>query len=467
MNMSRHAGHLLAAVSAAAGAAALRCLPTPRSCRPRRRLCRQPADAPAGHRHRPAPAAPAVHRQRLHHAGARQKQQAQAQYFPTLTPTYQFQNSSKCSLRRPRPDRSPSPTTTGPARERGRGPAQERGRGRERGRDAGRRQPARRPRGRPPPSPTRPTRSASCAAAACPSPSPRLSLTAASANWPTPQARRAVEAAGYNETNMRQDIILTVTQDYYNLLHAIDLVKVAQAQVARYQQTLDVTQAQVHGRHRGRQHRLPGPGRPGQRPGDAAARPEQRQHQLGGAEERPGRGDHDAVCSPPRWRRATSCRPCPPPARSRRWTRTSDRLRQPPRPAPAAGHRREQQRAVKAAQINAGLSVSTTYALTYQATNDVGYRGLDTQLLLNGSYPLFDAGRARGAVRVARAQRDAAQDQLAQIRQSIRQDVEQAYGTRAEALKPRRSPRPPCRPPRSTTMPPSPRSRRGWGRSWT
>jgi outer membrane protein TolC len=90
--------------------------------------------------------------------------------------------------------------------------------------------------------------------------------------------------------------------------------------------------------------------------------------------------------------------------------------------------------ATKSAELSAGVSVSSSVALTYQPTNDVGARGLDTQLLVTASYPLFDAGAARGAVREASAARDAAADQLEAARQNIRQSVEQQYYTRLETL---------------------------------
>ncbi|MBV9852830.1 MAG: TolC family protein [Armatimonadetes bacterium] len=248
------------------------------------------------------------------------------------------------------------------------------------------------------------------------------------------QARRAVEAAQYGETNTRQDVIQTVTQDYYTLLEAIDLVKVAQAQVTRFQQTLELTQAQVEA--------------------GTAARIStfQSQADLATAQVTLLQNQNSVTTAAAALKNAMG-------------VETSDPVQPAPLaqgdqlpPLPATGPQktldqyvqiayanrpdlRQQQAvvqnnnsAVKIAQINAGLSFTTTFDLSYQATNDLGHRGLDTALLFNTSYPLFDAGRARGVVRSTRAQRDAATDQLALIRQSIRQNVEQAYATRAEAL---------------------------------
>ena len=90
--------------------------------------------------------------------------------------------------------------------------------------------------------------------------------------------------------------------------------------------------------------------------------------------------------------------------------------------------------ALRLARQQAGLSVKGDYVLNYQATNDVGTRGLNSQFLVSGSYPLFDAGLARGAVRIAQATRDGALDQLELVRQQVRLEVEQAYSTRETNL---------------------------------
>ena len=211
------------------------------------------------------------------------------------------------------------------------------------------------------------------------------------------EARRAVEAARYGEVNTRQEVILTVTQDFYTLLQDIDLVKVAQAQVTRYRQTLDVTQAQATA-------------------GTVAAiTVYQARADLANAQVTLLQDQNSVSTASATLKNSLGVetddpvQPAP--------LAPGDRLP----PLPAAGPQEtldeyfrdayasrpdlRQQRATvqsdadaaKAAQINTGLSLSTTLALTYQATNDVGYRGLDTQLLFTGSYPLFDAGKvARG-----------------------------------------------------------------------
>jgi len=248
------------------------------------------------------------------------------------------------------------------------------------------------------------------------------------------EARRAVDAAEEASRNTRQAIIFTVTQDYYQLLLNRDLVKVAQAQVARYQQTVDVTQAQIDA-------------------GTTAAKDiYQAKSDLANAQVTLLNNRNSVQTASAALKNAIGINlngvvqiaPLTP----------GDQL--PPIPAPsrslsldnsltaAFAERpdvRQQQAVVQSdaaalrlAQRDAGLSVKGDYVLNYQATNDVGTRGVNSQFLLSGSYPLFDAGLARGAVRIAQAVRDGALDQLELVRQQVRLEVEQAYSTRQTNL---------------------------------
>ena len=248
------------------------------------------------------------------------------------------------------------------------------------------------------------------------------------------QARRAVDVASLGSINTRQTTILTVTQDFYQLLLSLDLVKVAQSQVARYQQAVDVTQAQVQ-------------------VGTVAAKAVyQAQADLANAQVTLLQDQNQVQLSSATLKNALGVatsgvvQPAP--------LAAADQL--PPLPvagpdltldaalATAYSNRpdlRQQQAtlaslnaALQQAHREAGLTVRGDYVLTYQATNDVGTRGVDSQFLVTGSYPAFDAGNARGAVRIAQAQRDVALNQLEQVRQQIRLDTEQAYDTRATNL---------------------------------
>ena len=248
------------------------------------------------------------------------------------------------------------------------------------------------------------------------------------------EARRAVDAANFGDANTRQNTILTVTQDYYQLLLTADLVKVAQAQVARYQQAVDVTQAQVTA------GTVPAKDVYQAQSDLANAQvtllQDQNQVQLASSTLKNALGvATNAPVQPAPLAVGNALPPAPSPGPA---LTLDDAL------ATAFANRpdlRQQMAATESlnaalqqARREAGLTVKGDYVLTYQASNDVGTRGADSQLLLTGSYPLFDAGSARGAVRIAQAQRDSAQNQTEQIRQQIRLDVEQAYNTRATNL---------------------------------
>ncbi len=248
------------------------------------------------------------------------------------------------------------------------------------------------------------------------------------------QARRALDAAHFGITDTRQATILTVTQDYYQLLAAIDLVKVAQAQVTRFQQTLDVTQAQIQaGTVAGKEQF--------QAQADLASAQvtllqDQTQVTTASATLKNAMGvETDSLVQPAGLASTTDLPPLPA-ASTNTPLDTYLQIAYVSRP-----DLRQQQAtaqsslsALQAAQKRAGFTLSADYVLTYQATNDVGNRGTDSQILLTGSYPLFDAGSARGAVRVAQGQLDAARAQLESARQQVHLDVEQAYATRTQNL---------------------------------
>ncbi len=248
------------------------------------------------------------------------------------------------------------------------------------------------------------------------------------------QARRSVDIANFNNRDVVQSIVLTVTQDYYNLLRQIDQVKVAQSSVAEFQQTVDLTQAQVTA-------------------GSAAASDiYQARSNLANAQVTLIEDQNLVRTASANLKNAmgvvTSDEVQPQPLA------TGDQLP----PLPDAGpvktlddyvtiayatrpDIKEQQatvesqnEAVKIAQINAGLQITGTYGLTYTPTNDLGTKGTDSVFIATASYPLFDGGSSRAAVKIAAAQRDAAKNQLELTRQSVHLDVETAYIQRSEAL---------------------------------
>ena len=245
------------------------------------------------------------------------------------------------------------------------------------------------------------------------------------------QARRAVDAASFNALNTRQNTILVVTQNYYQLLLATDLVKVARAQVARFQQAVDVTQAQITAGtapakdvYQARSDLATAQVTLLQNQNQVLLASANLKNTLGVASPLPVQAaplaaGQDLPPPPPAGKAVTFEQALTAAFAQRPDLRQQEAIVQ------------SQNAAVQQARRQAGLTLRGDYVLTYQATNDTGARGTDSQFLVSGSYPLFDAGSARGAVRIAQAQRDIAANQLEQVRQQIRLDVEQAYNTRA------------------------------------
>ena len=248
------------------------------------------------------------------------------------------------------------------------------------------------------------------------------------------QARRGLDAARFGRTDTRQQIILAVTSDFYSLLRADDLVKVSQAQVTRAQQTVNQTQGQIDA--------------------GVAARADilQSQADLANAQvtllqnESAVRSSEAALknvmaietSTPLQLATLAAADALPPPPNAGLERTLDDYVQQ----AYAARPDLRQQlsvievsrQSVKQAHIAAGPALTGSYVLTYQPQNDLGAKSTDSQVLVTASYPLFDAGRARGAVRVAEAGRDADLDRLEQLRQNIRLDVEQSFYDRSLAL---------------------------------
>lgn len=321
-----------------------------------------------------------------------QSQQAKSQYYPTVTPTYQFQDHSQTFY-----DVNRTPAIGGVANTRSNVTTITRGGGLSISLD-------------------------------------QTLYDAGNRETANAQARRAQDAAGFNNLNVRQDTILSVTQDYYDLLAALDLVKVAQSQVARYQETYDATQAQIAAGTTAKKEAY------------------QAEADLANAQVTLLQNQNQVVISSAALKNimgvSTNAVVAPSPLAA------GDNL--PPLPAGGAEPSldvvlatayasrpdlRQQQASVESdnaalsqAKRNAGFTVRSDYVLTYQAMNDLGSRGTDSQLLVTGSYPLFDAGNARGAVRIAQAEKDVAENQLESLRQQIHQDVEQAYATRAVSI---------------------------------
>ncbi|HEY3328714.1 MAG TPA: TolC family protein [Capsulimonadaceae bacterium] len=248
------------------------------------------------------------------------------------------------------------------------------------------------------------------------------------------QARRLVDATQFSQTDSRQALILSVTSGYYDLLAAIDQVKVAKAQVARYKAALDVTQGLVTA-------------------GVTAAKEvNQSQADLANAQVTLVQYENNARIASINLKSIMGVEvdgDIQPVAIS-----NTDTLPTVPVPtalqpvaecvAIAYANRADlssqkatlenKRIAVNLANREAGVTVNGGYSLGYQATNDIGPTGTDSLLAISASYPLFDGGYVRAKVRSSKADVDYAAAQLRQIRLQVRNEVETAYANRSTAL---------------------------------
>jgi outer membrane protein len=85
---------------------------------------------------------------------------------------------------------------------------------------------------------------------------------------------------------------------------------------------------------------------------------------------------------------------------------------------------------VKLAQIDNGVQLQADFSGGYRVNPNPGE---NRTLAASVSYPLFDGGLTRAAVRGSKAQLDQAREQLELSRQTVQLDVEQAYLQREEA----------------------------------
>jgi len=247
--------------------------------------------------------------------------------------------------------------------------------------------------------------------------------------------RQGVYAAKDQYEFERQNATLNVTVDYYNLLLDQDLIKVAQAQVDLFQQTVDLTNAQIQAGTAAQSSIY-------QAQADLAnARvtllQDQNAVKIGTAALKNVMGiETDAPLTLAEAPQGTDNLPSIPAAPPDETLDSLLTIADQKRPdLDAEEHLVEEQEVnLKQAKENAGITISTTYTGTLQATNDIGSKGLNSQLLATATYPIFDGGFNQGAIRAAKALRDAARDEYKTVRQQVRLEVEQALDNQTEAF---------------------------------
>ncbi len=239
-------------------------------------------------------------------------------------------------------------------------------------------------------------------------------------------ARRSVYAAYYGLGDSRQSVILNVTSDYYNILRDKELVRVQEESVKRAETTLDVIQTEVSV--------------------GAAAKSDtlQAQSDLANAKVSLASAQNDLQLAEAALKNAMGV------ATGQRLMLASDNI-----PAPnvepdtiglekyvlaAYANRldlKQQQENiyasgynVKTAVINNGItlnsSVSEGYALDPNA-------GEERTFSVSVSYPLFDGGSSRAAIRASKASLEQQKRLLDLDQQLVRLNVDQDYSSREQS----------------------------------
>jgi outer membrane protein len=240
------------------------------------------------------------------------------------------------------------------------------------------------------------------------------------------RSKDSLRSATYNVVDVRQDVILTVTTDWYELLRSKELVRVAESGASRAKTTLDATTAFAEAGSVARKDVL-----------QAQADYDNAQVQvlqarntlrLAGTALKNAMGvvtsaPIDTADTPP---------PAPPetPDQSDVTNYVQQAFSRRPDLKSAEATISASRHGASLARIEAGPQISSTLSAGYRIHPDPG---TDRALLVGVSYPLFDAGAARAAVREAKAGVTQAEESLELERQNIAADVESAWLSREEA----------------------------------
>lgn len=239
-------------------------------------------------------------------------------------------------------------------------------------------------------------------------------------------SKDAARSSQYNVLDSRQSVIVNVSTDYYELLRRKELVKVAESSVERAQTTLRATEAYAEAGTIPKKDVF-----------QAQADYENARIQLIQARNNVRIGDvnlKNAMGILSNIPLLTPDKPLDPPVETPDPRAKEEYLRL------AFEKRfdlRRDQETIKAnrqnekiAQINAGFQVNASVTEGYRFTPESGE---NRYFITSFSYPLFDAGYTRSAVREARAALDQSRDQLELTKQNIQLDVETAYLLQEEA----------------------------------
>jgi outer membrane protein len=239
-------------------------------------------------------------------------------------------------------------------------------------------------------------------------------------------SRYAEKATVFNVLDARQAVIVNVSTAYYELLRRKELVRVAESSVQRAKTTLDATTAFVEAGTAPKKDIL-----------QAQADYDNAQVQLSVAR-------NDVRIANTSLKSAMGLLtplpiivqenplPAPPPEPDTLGAQTYITRAYQARPdlRREAEFINSDRRQVNIAKINAGFQIQADVTEGYRIDPNPGEnRTFGTTF----SYPLFDAGATRAAVRVAKANYEQSKKQLDLTKQNIQQDVETSYLTREES----------------------------------
>jgi len=240
------------------------------------------------------------------------------------------------------------------------------------------------------------------------------------------QARRNAFGSEYGLANSRQTVVFTITQAYYNLLRDKELVTQQQDNAERAKVTRDVIQAQADVGSAAKSDVL-----------QAEADLKNAQVQIFIAQANYG-VDQAALKNA---MGLVTAQPISLPDETVPTPNlTADPINLEAYVRQAYNNRldtKQQQEAIYAqgynvriARINAGVSVNAELTEGYALDPDAGE---ERTFLFSVSYPLFDGGNTRAAVRESKAVLEQVKRNLDQLEQNVRFDVEQSYVNREQA----------------------------------
>jgi outer membrane protein TolC len=243
-------------------------------------------------------------------------------------------------------------------------------------------------------------------------------------------ARNSLRAAKYSETATLHTSVLSVISAYYTLLADIDQVKVADAQVKRYQETVNLTQAQIDAKVSAKNDIY-------QANANLASAKitlsnAQNAVLIASSELKSDLGvDTNDVVNPvpiskenslpdlPEQTSAPTLDECLKTA----FTKRPDYLADVATLDAAEAN-------FKSTKLQQQLTVSVDYSLSLSAINAVSQTVDNSTITATVSAPIFDGGTAKGAIKSAQASRDASRIAFEKERLSIRSEIEQALYNR-------------------------------------